>query len=198
MDRLSAVVATLALTCASACDNRAASETAEPRPGRVDAVLTRSNKKSWSDVCDVAPSTPSPLRWPQLDSTVPAQTDTKYRWVNVWASWCKPCVEELPLLTQTLKQWREHAQPVALTLLSVDADAASAQQFLASKPGLPTSVRLQDAATAPSWLSELGLGAGTSIPIHLVLDAQDKLLCVRAGSIASHDLDQFQKLLFPQ
>lgn len=193
MDRLSAVVAAALL--ASACDER--SDAGAERAGRVDAVLTRTNKKTWNDVCDVAPATPSTLEWPQLSGAVPSSNGAKYRWVNVWASWCKPCIEELPLLTQTFANWRERGHGVALTLLSVDADANSADQFLASRPGLPPSARLQDATAAPAWLTELGLGAGTSIPVHLVLDAQDKLLCVRAGSLASRDLDQFQKLLFP-
>jgi thiol-disulfide isomerase/thioredoxin len=192
MDRLSAVVL-LALACA--CDESAGA--AGERPGRVDAVLSRAGKKTWSDVCDVTPSAPSPLRWPALSGALPAANGAKYRWVNVWASWCKPCIEELPLLTQTFSSWREHGQSVALTLLSVDADASSADQFLASRPGLPPSVRLQEASAAPGWLTDLGLGAGTSIPVHLILDAQDKLQCVRAGSLAARDLSDFQKLLFP-
>jgi thiol-disulfide isomerase/thioredoxin len=192
MDRLSALATSILML---ACD---ANTTANnDQPGRVDAVLARTNKKTWDDVCDVAPKTPSSLHWPQLTSAIPAQAGSKYRWVNVWASWCKPCVEELPMLTQTIGSWREQGQHVALTLLSVDADAQSADKFLATRPQLPPSARLQDASTAPTWLTELGLGAGTSIPVHLVLDAQDKLLCVRAGSISNRDLEQFQKLLFP-
>lgn len=193
MDRLSVVIAASILACA--CDESSAA--GNERAGRVDAVLTRANKKTWSDVCDVAPASPSALKWPQLSSPLPSAQGAKFRWVNVWASWCKPCIEELPLLTQSFASWRERGQSVALTLLSVDADASSAEQFLASRPGLPPSTRLQDATAAPAWLTELGLGAGTSIPVHLILDAQDKLLCVRAGSLGSRDLEQFQKLLFP-
>jgi thiol-disulfide isomerase/thioredoxin len=194
MDRLPAVVLIGALALGACEDKSAASE---QQPGRVDAVLTRTSKKSYGDLCDVAPATPSAVAWPKLTEALPAANGAKYRWVNVWASWCKPCIEELPLLTQTFKSWRERDQAVALTLLSVDADAHSAQDFLAGRPGLPASARLADASAAPGWLTDLGLGAGTSIPVHLILDAQDKLLCVRAGSLAQRDLEQFQKLLFP-
>lgn len=193
MDRLPALALLSALTLG--CDDKTIA--AEQQPGRFDAVRTRANKKTWSDVCDVAPAEPSPLKWPTLTSVVPANYGETYRWVNVWASWCKPCIEELPLLTQTLRTWREHHHPVALTLLSVDADTQSAEQFLASRPGLPASTKIQDASTAPTWLTQLGLGAGTSIPVHLITDARDNLLCVRAGSLTPRDLDHFQKLLFP-
>jgi thiol-disulfide isomerase/thioredoxin len=193
MDRLSVVVLVSAL--ALACDEKNAAT--QQQPGRVDAVHTRTSKKTWSDVCDVAPTAPSALKWPQLTGELPGSEGARYRWVNVWASWCKPCIEELPLLTHTFSSWRERGQTVALTLLSVDADANSAEKFLAGRPGLPASARLQDASAAPGWLTELGLVAGTSIPVHLILDAQDKLLCVRAGSLAQRDLEHFQKLLFP-
>lgn len=194
MDRLSVVVLVGALEL-SACEEKSAA--VEQQPGRVDAVITRTSKKTWSDVCDVAPTAPGAIKWPQLTGALPGSDGAKYRWVNVWASWCKPCIEELPLLTATFSSWRERGHTVALTLLSVDADASSAEKFLAGRPGLPPSARLQDASAAPGWLTELGLGAGTSIPVHLVLDAQDKLLCVRAGSLAQRDLEHFQKLLFP-
>jgi thiol-disulfide isomerase/thioredoxin len=193
MDRLSVVVATLC--CLAACDN--GTHTTENSPGRVETVLARSNK-TWSELCDVVPSRPSVVRWPELSSgSVAPQAGTSFRWVNVWASWCKPCVEELPLLTQTIRLWQDKGQRVALTLISVDAEAESADAFLSARPELPKTVRLKDSSAAPSWLTELGFGAGTSIPVHIILDAQDKLLCARAGSISTRELDQFQKLMFP-
>jgi thiol-disulfide isomerase/thioredoxin len=163
----------------------------------VDAVLSKSAKKSWADLCDVSRTTPSEFHWPKLDAAQPARPNAQYRWVNVWASWCKPCVEELPLLMQTFQSWRAQHHPVELTLLSVDADPDSTRDFLAGRPGLPQSLRLKDAADAPTWLAQLGLSAGSSIPVHLVLNADDQLLCARAGGINRRDLESFERLLFP-
>lgn len=196
MDRLPALV--IASLGVLACDDGpSANAGAEVPKGRVDAVLTRTHKKSWSDLCDATRDPAGEFHWPELDSPPHDQSRSRYRWINVWASWCKPCVEELPLLTQTMTRWQDQGESVALTLLSVDADAESAQRFLAERPELPTSLRLKDAATAPSWLTELGLSAGTSIPVHIVLDAQDRLLCARAGAIGTRDLEHFHGLLFP-
>jgi hypothetical protein len=43
----------------------------------------------------------------------------------------------------------------------------------------------------------VGLTSGSAIPVHLVLDAQDQLLCARSGGISAADLDRFQRALFP-
>lgn len=204
MDRLSAIVAACGyLASASLACDPAHSDAGPPAtlpPGRVDAVsphrASGKAKRGWNDLCDVVPSTPAPLPWPDLETAAPRQSDSQYRWVNVWASWCKPCVEELPMLVQTMAAWEKQGHKVTLTLLSVDADRAAAEHFLEAH-ALPPSLRLQDSSDAPGWLSQLGLGEGSSIPVHLLLDAQDALLCARAGGVSRRDLDQWRKVMFP-
>jgi len=195
MDRLSALGgwAALGLLLLAACEQPGEAHTGRA-VGRVDAVKMK--RVSLKELCDVAPDPAEAFHWPKLTSPAQAQAGTKYRWVNVWATWCKPCVEELPLLTRSFSDWQKKQQPLTLTLLSVDSDAAAAQRFIAARPELPRSLLLEDASAATSWLSELGLGAGT-VPVHVVLDAQDKLLCARSGAISAQDLERFHRALFP-
>ena len=198
MDRLPVVAVLVALTAGTACDEPAAdSGSGAPRASRVDAVRPSAKKNQLADLCDSAPEAPKDLTWPELTGSLAAQNGTKYRWVNLWATWCKPCVEELPLLARSFASWQQKNQGVTLTLLSVDADAQAAQQFLAAKPGLPASLSLRDPTRASDWLSSLGLSAGSAIPVHLILDAQDRLLCARSGGISAQDLERFQRALFP-
>jgi thiol-disulfide isomerase/thioredoxin len=192
MDRLSAVAA-LCLA-ASACDAHDEAG-AQPAVGRVDAV--QGKRVKLSELCDVAPDPAAPFHWPELTRPASAQTGSKYRWVNVWATWCKPCVEELPLLSRSFADWQKKQQPLTLTLLSVDSDAAAADSFIAARPELPATLRVQDASAAAGWLTGMGLSASSAIPVHLVLDAQDKLLCARSGGISAQDLDRFHRALFP-
>lgn len=191
MDRLSALaVAGMCCCAAPGCDEPAASS-----GGRVNAVMGKAIKLN--DLCDVAPDPAKPFTWPELTAAPPGRSDHTYRWLNVWATWCQPCVEELPLLTRTFAQWKQQNHPVALTLLSVDADAEAAKAFVAARKELPGSLQLKDATNASTWLTSTGLSSGSAIPVHMVLDAQDKLLCARAGGITSADLDKFQRALFP-
>jgi thiol-disulfide isomerase/thioredoxin len=201
MDRLSAVTRTLCgLICmclGAACDD--GPPKAPPQAeGRVNAVMASKKKQSFADLCDVAPDPAKPISWPELSAgaDTPAPTN-RYRWVNVWATWCKPCIEELPLLTHSFADWKKQGQDVVLTLLSVDADADAAKSFIGARAGLPASLQLKEAAAASAWLSSVGLTSGSAIPVHMVLDAQDKLLCARSGGISQADLERFRGAMFP-
>lgn len=69
-----------------------------------------------------------------------ARNDTKkYRIVNVWATWCAPCVAEFPGLVSV--GWRLSMRPVELVTISMDdpKKMASAQNFLQKNhAGLPS------------------------------------------------------------
>jgi thiol-disulfide isomerase/thioredoxin len=57
--------------------------------------------------------------------------------VNLWATWCAPCVEEMPTLAKLAKQTA--GQPLVIVPISVDRpdDRANAETFLAKRPPLP-------------------------------------------------------------
>jgi thiol-disulfide isomerase/thioredoxin len=66
----------------------------------------------------------------------------KFRLINVWATWCAPCVEEFPLLVSLSRQF--DMRDFELITLSLDApkDEGRAQSFL-QKQGAGVSKRIQ-------------------------------------------------------
>src|SRR5882724_5728246 len=52
--------------------------------------------------------------------------------LNVWASWCAPCKQELPMLDDAAERLR--AKGVAIVAVSVDESAEDAEDFLRSRP----------------------------------------------------------------
>jgi len=201
MDRLSAVALVTLLATTACGSEREPSPQTSPQPtGRFEAVR-HGKGHSLAELCDRAPQPAAPFAWPELSSSAPqpsAGGAKYYRWVNVWATWCSPCIKELPRLANTLAEWKRQGRAVTLTLLSVDADPAAAQRFIQERPGLPETLQIKpDSGHVNSWLSAQGVSAGAAIPVHFILDAQDRLVCARSGEISEDDLDRFRRALFP-
>jgi thiol-disulfide isomerase/thioredoxin len=52
--------------------------------------------------------------------------------LNVWASWCAPCKQELPMLDDAVERLR--AKGAEIVAVSVDESAEDAEEFLQSRP----------------------------------------------------------------
>lgn len=194
MDRLpTLIVAAAALTALAACD--AGSSTNAESSSRVNAVKGKASGVSVAELCDVRhpDERAPPFALPALAGAAP-RAGTRWRWVNVWATWCKPCVEELP----RLERWAaRHADKVELVLLSADTSDAEVATFRAAHPGIPDSKRLADPDSLPAWVTSLGLDAASPIPIHVLVDGSGRTRCVRAGGVSDDDLSAAGALLPP-
>jgi peroxiredoxin len=62
----------------------------------------------------------------------PAEFGGKLLLVNFWATWCPPCVEEMPALDAL--QRRFAGQGLVVVGISIDTDAAAYHQFLKKYP----------------------------------------------------------------
>ncbi|SDG60397.1 TlpA family protein disulfide reductase [Epilithonimonas hungarica] len=61
--------------------------------------------------------------------------------VNLWATWCQPCVEEMPMFLELQKEFPD----VRFATLSIDKDSGKLKDFLMKNKSLP-DVTLQNAA----------------------------------------------------
>lgn len=88
--------------------------------------------------------------------------------LNVWASWCAPCKEEMPTLARLQAAYA--AQPVKVVTLSVDNDAAlpKAQAMIAENPPL---VLYRDPAFRMAFAAQPAL---RGFPTTLVFDRKGR------------------------
>jgi thiol-disulfide isomerase/thioredoxin len=109
--------------------------------------------------------------------------------VNFWATWCPPCVEELPLLESF---WRENgAKNLQVLGLAVD-QPSSVRKFLQ-----------QNALTFPMGLAgltgtELARSLGNSVgalPFSALFNAQGQLIAQKMGKLEPSDLADWLKVL---
>jgi thiol-disulfide isomerase/thioredoxin len=204
MDRLSTVELAFAAFGAGvvavalgACGGKSDTPAA-PLPSRTDGAKVKTAPAASTDAfCDVHATRDqaAAFRWPELapGSTAPGAATT-WRWVNVWATWCEPCIEEMPRLSAWRDKLVAAGQPVELALVSVDEDEAEVAAFQKAHPGMPPSIRIATAEQRTAWLKSFGLPDG-AIPIHMFVSPTNRLRCVRAGGIREKDYAVIEKLL---
>lgn len=188
MDRLRHLTA-LALLAAAACQDPAPEGAA---PKRFAAVKASSARAAAVKFCEhtfeagARPWTPppeQPLPGPVKSGTNPE--GKAWTWVNLWASWCAPCVEELPLLGNWKAALQKEGVPLRLELWSIDAEADAMKGALGER-SYPGPVHwLRGEADLPALLAGLGLPEDAAIPVHGLVDPNGHLRCVRVGKVGA-------------
>jgi thiol-disulfide isomerase/thioredoxin len=196
MDRLSTLT-TLTLGMALVACGTKADTPAAPLPSRTDGAKVATGQAATTDAfCDLhaKDGKATAFHWPELATAGAPSAATGWRWVNVWATWCEPCIEEMPRLVAWRDKLAAAGKPVELAFVSVDDSDADVDAFRKAHPGVPPSVRIVSAEKRTSWLASLGLGDG-AIPIQLFVSPTNKLRCVRAGGIREKDYGVIEQLL---
>ncbi len=111
--------------------------------------------------------------------------------VNVWASWCPPCVEEMPEFAKL--QSELGARGVQFVGILVDDEAEYAREFLKASPvNYPI---LDGTIGGREWSAKLGDDAGV-LPYSVVFDAAGKRIHEEAGRFTREEvLGQVRPLL---
>ena len=118
-----------------------------------------------------------------------AQFDGAPLIINFWATWCPPCVRELPMLDS----WhsRRDTDGTAVLAIALDADTAAVVKFVED-----------NALTLPVWIAPTGtvdtstrFGNRRSVlPYSVLLGADGRVLAQRAGELDEQLLAEWAKL----
>ena len=107
--------------------------------------------------------------------------------INFWATWCPPCIEELPLIDAFYN--RNKSKSLQVIGLAVD-QPSMVRRYLTQKP-LSFPVGL-----AGFNGTELGRTLGNAqsvLPFSVIFDAKGRLLAQKAGKLEQSDLDAWLK-----
>jgi thiol-disulfide isomerase/thioredoxin len=107
--------------------------------------------------------------------------------INFWATWCPPCIEELPLIDAFYN--RNKSKSLQVIGLAVD-QPSMVRRYLTQKP-LSFPVGL-----AGFNGTELGRTLGNAqsvLPFSVIFDAKGRLLAQKAGKLEQADLDAWLK-----
>ncbi len=128
------------------------------------------------------------LRLPDLagrDVTVPDRFAGRPLLINFWASWCGPCIEEMPELERFSAQ--QGANGVQVIGIALD-DQAAVEAFLARVP-VRYPILLDQAGPADSSV-RLGNPKGV-LPYSVLVSADGRLLKQRIGPFVHGEIDDW-------
>ncbi|MHC2990707.1 redoxin [Pontibacter sp. HJ8] len=99
--------------------------------------------------------------------------DTLYV-VNFWATWCKPCIKELPYFEAANQQYKD--QPVRVILVSMDAVQDLDKRVLpfVKKRNLKSQLLLLDEPDGNTWIDQIEPKWSGAIPATLLFNNKRK------------------------
>jgi thiol-disulfide isomerase/thioredoxin len=106
--------------------------------------------------------------------------------VNFWASWCPPCVAEMPSIENLYTYSRQHHEEVIFLMINLDQEREKALRFMERKAySMPMYF---PASSFPEAFDH------QSIPTTLLISPQGRVIYKKEG-MANYDSDEFKELI---
>ncbi|MEZ4900761.1 MAG: TlpA disulfide reductase family protein [Spirosomataceae bacterium] len=109
------------------------------------------------------------VKWPEVQAILTQQSDTTYI-VNFWATWCKPCVAELPYFEKIQEEYQ--TKNIKILLISMDFASEFTTRvvpFVAHKK-LISKVWVLNEPDANSWIDKVNSSWSGAIPATLIFN----------------------------
>jgi thiol-disulfide isomerase/thioredoxin len=121
----------------------------------------------------------------------------KWVWMNFWAAWCKPCLEEMPRLLGWQQKLRAAGVLIDLAFVSLDDDQRQLSRFLEAQAGngVRASYWLADGPARAGWMRALGAKETPELPLHAIAGPNGQVACVIQGAVEESDYPAIAALL---
>jgi thiol-disulfide isomerase/thioredoxin len=147
-------------------------------------------------VCTIAfadAQTIHPMRFDELQSKI-EETKDSIVVLNFWATWCAPCVKELPYFEQLNKKYA--FQKVKVILVNLDFNSkmeSSAVPFVKKKNLQSEIIHITD--TDPNtWINKIDTNWSGAIPATIVYNASHEKIKFIEGETT---FDELEKIILP-
>lgn len=112
------------------------------------------------------------IKFDQLEEILSTERDSPLI-INFWATWCGPCVKELPQFESLLEKYKDQNLEIILVSLDFADDLENKVQPFVEKKGLKSKVYVLDELDANSYIDKVDPSWSGAIPATLILQARN-------------------------
>ena len=117
-----------------------------------------------------AKAQPKLVKLAEIEKIIKTKSDT-IQVINFWATWCGPCIKEMPLLENLAEQRKD----VHVTLVSLDLDLDPNPEKVfkfVNRKGIHSTVWILDETDPNSWIPKIEKNWSGSLPATIVVNTK--------------------------
>lgn len=127
-----------------------------------------------------------------VDEITASKSDTLII-VNFWATWCKPCVEELPYFEQLADSLKNKKAKIYLVTTDMRKDIATRVTDFIKAKKLTQQVVFINEVNADKWINKVSEEWSGAIPATLMIKGDIGFRCFKEGELTFDELDGLVK-----
>lgn len=129
------------------------------------------------------------LNYEELEDSFLKNTDDTLYVINFWATWCKPCIKELPYFEQITENYNQDKVKVVLVSLDFPEKIVSTVGPFVKKNNLQSEVVLLDDADANKWIPLVSEEWSGAIPATVIYNKNERKFYERSFTFEELDTE---------
>jgi thiol-disulfide isomerase/thioredoxin len=103
------------------------------------------------------------------------QKNDKVYVINFWATWCRPCVQEMPAFNELHNKYNNKNIEIILVSLDFGRDVQSRIRQFSNKNGIESKIVILDDPDSNSWIDKVSPEWSGAIPATLIYNRNSRV-----------------------
>jgi len=122
------------------------------------------------------------------------QKNNKVYVINFWATWCKPCVQEMPAFKELHYKYKNKNVEIILVSLDFGKDVQSKIKQFSNKQGIESKIVILDDPDSNSWIDKVSPKWSGAIPATLIYNRHSRSLFEKSFTFSELEKELFNFL----